>query len=178
LRDPINVRLHLLFKSMNQMQGRKFDDALKTLEEVKRMDKDPGALDFDFGYAFGGKGMYKKSAEYFKNSVDRLGGEDEYSQSLVYLAAAYARIPGKRPEALKIAERLETSKAHVSPALIAIIYEGLGENEKAIEQLERAFRERDSLLRYIGVGYEYDGLRSDPRFKKLLKRTGLEESTS
>lgn len=54
-------------------------------------------------------------------------------------------------------------------------YPALGENDKAMELLEKAYQERDLLLRFIGVAYEYDGLRNDPRFKDLLKRMNLPE---
>ncbi len=42
-----------------------------------------------------------------------------------------------------------------------------------MELLEQAYIKRDLLLRFIGTGYEYDGLRGDPRFVDLTRRIGL-----
>jgi len=60
-----------------------------------------------------------------------------------------------------------------SPALLAAVYAALDEDDKGIELLEQAHANRDLLLRFIKVGYEYDGLRKDPRFKDLLKSINL-----
>ena len=100
-------------------------------------------------------------------------GEEKYSQPLVYLAATYARVPEKREEARAILGRIEAMNDYKSPALLAAVYAALDENDKAIELLEQAYTNRDLLLRFIKVAYEYDGLRKDPRFKDLLKRMSL-----
>jgi len=60
-----------------------------------------------------------------------------------------------------------------STALLAIGHSALDDNDKAMELLEQAYINRDLLLRFIGTGYEYDGLRSDPRFGDLIRRIGL-----
>jgi hypothetical protein len=125
------------------------------------------------GYEYAGKGLYNEAAGYYKRSVDLLGGEDKYSQSLVYLAATYAMIPEKRSEARAILTRIEATSRYASPALLAVVYTALNENDRAIELLETAYIRHDPLLRFIGTGYEYDGLRDDPRFKDLIKRIGL-----
>jgi tetratricopeptide (TPR) repeat protein len=173
LRDPANIRMTILWKSIILVQARRFDEALKLYREASAMESGGSSLDFDFGYAYAGNGQYEEAAEAFKKSVELFGGEQKYSQSLVYLAAAYAKIPARRDDAVAIVKRLETTDEYVSPALIAAIYAALGEKGKAMTALERAYSERDLLLRYIGVGYEYDGLRQDPRFVALLKKTGL-----
>jgi hypothetical protein len=50
----------------------------------------------------------------------------------------------------------------------------LGEKEKALASLERAYEEHssDSLL-YLNTTPEFAVLRSDPRFQDLLHRIGL-----
>ena len=67
------------------------------------------------------------------------------------------------------------AKARQSEAKIALaaIYTALDDNDKAMELLERAYLKHDPLLRYIKTAYEYDGLRSDPRFVDLEKRIGF-----
>ena len=119
--------------------------------------------------------MNTEAAEYYRKSVEKLGGEQKYSQSLVYLAAIYAKIPEKRNEAREILTRIEALNEYKSPALLGVIYTALDENDKALELLEKSYIERDLLLRFIETGYEYDGLRNDPRFIDLKRRIGFKK---
>jgi hypothetical protein len=50
----------------------------------------------------------------------------------------------------------------------------LGENEKGFEWLLKALEERRGEL--LGIKYDtaFDGVRSDPRFKEILKKMNLE----
>lgn len=172
-RDPINKTGILLWKGSILTQARQFEKAIKTYEEARKLSPNGTADNFSLGYAYAGKGSTEEAISYYKKSIETLGGEEKYSQPLVYLAAAYAKKPGKREEALKVLSRLESSDQYVSPSIIAVLYTALGDKDKAIKELEKAYRERDLLLRFIGVGYEYDALRGDPRFKDLIRRTGL-----
>jgi hypothetical protein len=46
----------------------------------------------------------------------------------------------------------------------------LGEGEKALNWLERAFRLHDPLLLGLRGDQQFDGLRADPAFQGLLRR--------
>ncbi len=173
LRDPLNRRLALLHKAIVLTQGRSFDAALQAYQEAQTLEPAREVPNFSLAYAYAGKGFYNEAAGYYKKSVERLGGDENYSQPLVYLAATYARIPGKQSEARAIVSKIESKGGYASPALLAAVYVALNENDKAMELLEQAYIKRDLLLRFIGTGYEYDGLRGDPRFADLLKRIGL-----
>jgi len=172
-RDPINQRMALLQKAIILVQARRFDDALQAYREAQAVEPAKEVPPFALGYAYAGKGLYDEAAGYYKKSVESLGGAGKYSQPLVYLAAMYARMPEKRDEARAILSRVEAMKEYKSPALLAAVYAALDENDKAIDLLEQAYANRDLLLRFIKVGYEYDGLRNDPRFTDLIKRIGL-----
>jgi TolB-like protein/Tfp pilus assembly protein PilF len=173
IRDPINRRLTLLHKGIILTQARRFDDALQSYQEAQTVEPDKKVPFSSLGYAYAGKGLYSEAAEYYKKSVDLLGGEGKYSQSLVYLAATYAKMPEKRSEARAILTRIEAMREYTSPALLAAVYSALGDYDKAMELLDQAYIIRDPLLRYVGTGYEYDGLRADPRFKAMLRRLNL-----
>jgi len=175
IRDPINQRLTLLWKGAILTAAKRFDDALQSYQDARALEPDKDVPPIALGYAYAGKGLYQKAAEYYRKAVSLSGGEEKYSQPLVYLAATYAQIPEKRGEARAILKRIETTSGYASPALLAVIYSALGDNDKAMEMLERAFTERDLLLRYIGTGYEYEKLHSDPRFIALAKRIGLSQ---
>jgi hypothetical protein len=58
--------------------------------------------------------------------------------------------------------------------MIAVIYSGLGQNDKAFEFLEKAYQERSPDIPYfIEADLRIDTLRADPRFQDLLRRVGL-----
>jgi O-methyltransferase involved in polyketide biosynthesis len=55
----------------------------------------------------------------------------------------------------------------------ALVYIGLDEKDQAFEWLDKAFEERSEMLPWLKIAAEYDSLRADPRFLKLLRRVGL-----
>ncbi len=56
---------------------------------------------------------------------------------------------------------------------VAAIYSALGEKEKALALLEKAYDERDAWMDYLAIDPRFDGLRSDSRFTNLLRRMNL-----
>jgi len=173
LRDPINERLGILQKGIVLTQARRFEEALEAYRAAQAVEPSREIPHFSLGYLYAGKGMYTEAAKHFEISVERLGGYNEYSQSLIYLAAVYARIPSRQARAREILANVERSATYASPAVMAAAYSALGDNDKAMDLLEQAYALHDPLLKYIGIGHEYDGLRKDPKFSALLQRVGL-----
>jgi hypothetical protein len=54
-----------------------------------------------------------------------------------------------------------------------LIHAALGENQLAIDGLERAYEEGPAAFTFAGVDPTWDTLRSEPRFQNLLRRAGL-----
>ncbi|HEY6268006.1 MAG TPA: protein kinase [Candidatus Acidoferrum sp.] len=68
----------------------------------------------------------------------------------------------------------EISKyGYISPYNIAQAYMRMGEKEKTFSWLEKAYEEHDSGLVSLAVEPMFDPIRSDPRFKDLLRRMKL-----
>ena len=63
-------------------------------------------------------------------------------------------------------------EGYVPPDFIAVIYEGLGERDKALEWFEKAYAER-SMNGWILPDPRLDPIRTEPRFKELIRRMGL-----
>ena len=68
----------------------------------------------------------------------------------------------------------EVQRRFVSPYGIASYYAVTGDNERAIDWLERAYETRDGTLVWIRVHPRLDGLRGEARFRELLQRMRLD----
>jgi eukaryotic-like serine/threonine-protein kinase len=114
------------------------------------------------------KGMYKEAVAELQNAIALSKGNLVYLSSLGY---AYSR-EGRRDETLRILNQLKARSKHefVAADLFASLYAGLGEKEKALASLEKAYGERDIAMVRLKCGPELDSLRSDPRFQDLLRR--------
>jgi eukaryotic-like serine/threonine-protein kinase len=91
---------------------------------------------------------------------------------LAWLAQAYAKA-GQRDDALKLLAQMEelATKRYVGAWSFAIVHLALGEKGKAIDDLERAFRERsDPFITFIKVSPLFDPLRGDPQFEALVDK--------
>jgi len=64
---------------------------------------------------------------------------------------------------------------HVPSVRIARLYAHAGENDRAMEWLERAFEQRETPLMHLGVAWDWDTLRDDSRFRDLQRRVGIAE---
>ena len=123
------------------------------------------------GQAYEQKGQYdlaiselKKATAHSPNSPLMLGA----------LGDAYAAA-GDTAEAEKLREDLvrRSSEQYVSPVYVALIFTGLRENDKALDWLDKAYRDRLNPLVFLKVDPELDPLRSNPRFRDLQRRIGL-----
>jgi len=91
------------------------------------------------------------------------------------LGYTYARC-GRRAQALAELDRLGAEARQgrfVSHLALAMIHAGLGDNERALAELDSAYVERAWAMFTLRVDPAFDGLRADPRFSRLLKKVGL-----
>ena len=66
-----------------------------------------------------------------------------------------------------------SKRKYVSSYRVGAIHAGLGEEDRAMEWLQRAYQERDAWLIWLKADPVFDSLRSDPRFQDILRRIGL-----
>jgi len=70
--------------------------------------------------------------------------------------------------------KMDSEQVYVDPILLAQTHAFLDEKDQAFKWLEKAYDERSSQLVYLRANPLFDSIRSDPRFKELLKKMGLE----
>jgi TolB-like protein/Tfp pilus assembly protein PilF len=82
---------------------------------------------------------------------------------------------GKTAEARSILADLEQRSAHeyVAPTLLAKLHFALGETGPGFALLQKALAERDQSLSFLKTDVDYEGIRSDPRYREMLHRIGL-----
>jgi TolB-like protein/DNA-binding winged helix-turn-helix (wHTH) protein/Tfp pilus assembly protein PilF len=92
--------------------------------------------------------------------------------STANLARAYA-VSGRRDEAMQLLGELKkrSSPGYSNAPEIAVIYTALGDRDQAMTWLEQGYEERFNPGVLLRPGF--DPLRSDPRFKTLIRRVGL-----
>lgn len=168
--DPLDliINVHL---GWHYLYSRDYDEAIKQLNKSIEMDKNYGLAHRFLGLTYERKAMYADAIAELQKAVSLAGGTTETKAELAYAFA----VSGKSDEARRILDQLkqESVQHYVSPYLIAIMYVGLGDKEKAFEWLEKAYEDRADLLVYLKVEPKVDALRSDPRFQDLLRRVKL-----
>ena len=87
---------------------------------------------------------------------------------------------GNRDESLEILTELKkaASEGYVRPSTLVVVYIGLGDKVEALNQLEKEVSSRSFNAIYLAVLPDVDDLRSEPRFKAMLKRMNLPNETA
>jgi tetratricopeptide (TPR) repeat protein len=73
-----------------------------------------------------------------------------------------------------LADALRKSKSsYQSPVDLALYYAELGDREKALTELEEAYRQHLPQILWIQSDPAFDFLHADPRYRSLIQRIGL-----
>jgi tetratricopeptide (TPR) repeat protein len=146
-----------------------FDEAVQQSEKTLRMDPNFAIGHYELGQVLEQKHLHDQAIAEFQKAIEISGHSGVFDSSLAYVYA----VLGRKEEAINIAKDLEAHRDQnpSAEANIALIYVGLGDQDQAMSWLNKAYEARFNpsiLLRPA-----FDSLRSDARFKELLRRIGL-----
>jgi TolB-like protein/DNA-binding winged helix-turn-helix (wHTH) protein/Tfp pilus assembly protein PilF len=167
LTDPLSAVIATTLGEMNCRRGH-CDKAVEQYGGVLRMYPGFPQAQYLLAEAYARMGMYEKAvAEIDRAEQGAHLGPGWRSVTLAYAAG----MSGRSQEALNLIEQIkkETGPQHVDYYL-AIVYGALGDKDQAFARLEGALRVRGSDLPSVQADYRLDGLKSDPRYKDLLRR--------
>ena len=145
------------------------DQAIDVLKKVLQLDSNRPSTHVNLGYAYAAKNMHKEAVAAYQEGL-RIGGVS--SSTNIYLGASLARL-GDRSGALAKLKEVQESKEYISPGELAILYTALGDKQKALDTLNRAYQEHDLQLKYLTTEEGYNDLRNEPRFQELVRKVGL-----
>ena len=150
---------------------REYDEAIEQYGQTLDMDPNNQPARFRLGLAYLQKGMPDRAVAELQRAANLSGGN---ARHVAFLGYAYA-LSGERGKAERLLNELQarSRQTYVCPYDIAIIHLGLGDKERALEWLEKTDRERDDWLLQLKVEPVMDSLRSEPRFRDLVRRVGL-----
>ena len=170
--DPLSISINFSL-GWRLYMARQYDRAIEQLRNTLEMDPSYELPHLVVGQAYEQKGAFALAIPELRKAVDLSHGTPLMISALAH---AYAR-EGNKEEAEKLLTDLvrQSKKQYVSPYYFAVVYVGLGENEKAMEWLEKAFVDRSNGLVFMKVEPELDSLRSNPRFLALQQRVKLPE---
>jgi TolB-like protein/Tfp pilus assembly protein PilF len=151
--------------------ARQYDQAIRAFQKALELEPDMVEAHVGLGWVYEKKKMYREAIAELEKAVNLSNRHDLIVASLGKVLGD----SGREQKARKILEELEERSKHryISPCLIALVHIGLGERDKAIASLEQGYTDRDQWMLYLKVDPHLDDLRSDPRFKDLLRRVGL-----
>jgi len=151
--------------------ARDFDVAAVRLEEALELDPNFASGLSVMGLIYGERGELDLSVENHRRAVQGSGGS---SASLSLLGYALGRA-GELDEAREVLRGLEEAgqAGYVSSYSLAIPNLGLGNEDEAMELLQRALAERSANLVYLKADPILDPLRERPGFPQLLEAVGF-----
>jgi TolB-like protein/Flp pilus assembly protein TadD len=151
--------------------GREYQRAIEECQKAEQLDPEYFMLHFIAGRAHMRLNEYAQAIAHLKQARTETG---EMPLMGAALGLAYA-VSGQKAETLKLAQefQLAAEKRYIPPTYFGMLFAGLGEKDKAMAWLEKAFEERADGLTWLNVEPMLDEVRSDPRFQSLIRRIGL-----
>jgi TolB-like protein/cytochrome c-type biogenesis protein CcmH/NrfG len=146
-----------------------YDRAIKESQKALELEPDDKWALGATGFAYLYKGEPAKALAVFEK---QMGTGAMPKSDLEGIGRSYAAM-GDRARALHTIDQLKeiAKREYVSTFPIATIYLQLGEKDKALEYLEKTYEERNTVsLLLLNTDRQFDVLRSDPRFMKLMRQ--------
>jgi TolB-like protein/DNA-binding winged helix-turn-helix (wHTH) protein/Tfp pilus assembly protein PilF len=168
--DPLSLIIASDYASI-LYNSRQYDSVLKECRSVLDLDPTYDRAQGMMIPSYLQLGRYSEAVEAINRQGDKGG-----PWLLAWKVAVYSR-SGDAEEARRVLAKLEqiAGSRTDGTATLLIAYSGIGQKERLIELLQRAYAAHSNAVVQIKVDPMFDPIRSDPRFEDLLRRIGLQQ---
>jgi TolB-like protein/Flp pilus assembly protein TadD len=196
--DPTNPFVLGYAGMLSYTLGR-WDDAERQLRAALVQDPVNPYLMWNLGFAYYGAGQFAESESTYRKLLELrpdflwtrgylgktllMQGKPEAALAMVqqeaveverlYHLAVVLQAAGRQAEADEALQALIAQWADTGAYYVAQTYAYRGENELALQWLERAYVQKDAALNEIFAEHLFKGMADDPRFKAFLRKMNL-----
>jgi TolB-like protein/Tfp pilus assembly protein PilF/predicted Ser/Thr protein kinase len=169
--DPLSPLMLAVGGEIYALAGR-YDEAIEQCRKALDLDPNYALARDNLATGFLYKGQYEQALEEYEKADRIYGSKDPVIVALVEAQA------GKKKKALEILRGMNQGpeRARLAPLMASRLYLALGEEQKALDWLEKSYQDHNPYLVFLNVSERYRPLRSDPRFQDLLRRMNFPPS--
>jgi serine/threonine-protein kinase len=166
--DPLAHRMDI---ATSHLRAGRYDEAMRIIARLVEVEPHFPLARATLGWGYMLTGRPEKGIAEMERALSL---SPESTLYLAQLGEALAMV-GRTEEAREILRRLEelSKERYVSPYHMAYVHTGLGDQEKAMDWLERAYEERAGGVFGVKGSFLFKPLRGHPRFKALLEKMNL-----
>ena len=170
--DPLSLILNCDLGDIYYF-ARQYDKAIDAIQRTLEMDSNFVTAHAFLGRVYLQKSMLEDALEELYKELNPLSGWNAHVDA--YIGIAHARM-GDIQKGQDILENLikQSDQKYISSIHISLLLFALEEIDLGFEWLDKAYANNEQLLRYIKVEPLFDIVRSDPRFKEMLKKINLD----
>jgi serine/threonine protein kinase len=167
--DPLNELVHIHHGFILLSAGR-YDEVIVQMRKLLRTSPQHPMAHGGLSTALWQKAMYEESLTEMKAYYSYMGDlEVEEGLTQGYAQSGYRGAMRRAADLMAARAR----KTYVASVDIACLYAIAGENDQALEWLEKGLEVRDPVMPYVDAYVEFAPLRSYPRFQDLLRKMNL-----
>jgi len=148
---------------------REYDEAVRQYEKTLELDPNFGKTYVSLGFTYLAQGKPPAARKAFEKARDI---PSEATPVMIALAGSLSEnTQPARAFLANMEEAVDTQ--YVFACQIAMLHMTLDSRERALDWLERAYRQRASSVTFLNVNPFFDGIRDEPRFQALLEKMNL-----
>ncbi len=168
--DPLSTVLNYVL-CRNYYYGHEYDSSIAQFRKTL-------ILNPKFKTAYVSAGLASLQKKLSADAIDAFSklpplSNDQGNSGLLMLSYAYA-LTGDLTKAKSTFEQVPEEFRIKWPYFVSYVYLGMGDTDGALTQLEYAYRDHAIGIVFIKTEPAFDLIRNEPRFKALLKKTGLD----